>query len=205
MQLFIQNFRIQQNNIHLDDKDCIKQMRTVLRMKTGDTICIQTPQPENNIYTRHTVTITQLTNDTLIGAIQSTQEHQYRPSKLHMRIAMPNKTAKGELIVQKLSEIGIEHIHFRPAERSVVKTENANKMQRLRLIASEAVEQSWGWIVPNITLEGRINNASLHKDKLKIFFDMKQFSSNIQHLEINNLSEYIKEKNQTYDDVIAVI
>ncbi len=57
-------------------------------------------------------------------------------------IAMPNKREKAELMVQKLTEIGIKKILFRPAERSVIKSWNDNKYQRLLRIAKEAVEQS---------------------------------------------------------------
>jgi RsmE family RNA methyltransferase len=63
--------------------------------------------------------------------------------KISMLIAMPNKREKAELIVQKLSEIGIDQLRFRAAERSVLKRESfLKKAERLRKIAKEAVEQS---------------------------------------------------------------
>jgi len=55
---------------------------------------------------------------------------------------MPNKREKAELIVQKLSEIGVDEIAFWPAERSVIKQRNEKKADRLHKIAKEAVEQS---------------------------------------------------------------
>ncbi|MBO4516461.1 RNA methyltransferase [bacterium] len=55
---------------------------------------------------------------------------------------MSNKRDKIELIVQKLSEIGIKHIYFWPSERSVIKEWNEKKAERLNKIAKEAIEQS---------------------------------------------------------------
>jgi 16S rRNA (uracil1498-N3)-methyltransferase len=55
---------------------------------------------------------------------------------------MPNKWDKAEIIVQKLTEIGINHIVFWPSERSVIKETNKNKIERLEKISKEALEQS---------------------------------------------------------------
>jgi 16S rRNA (uracil1498-N3)-methyltransferase len=68
-----------------------------------------------------------------------------------MLIAMPNKREKAELIVQKLSEIGVSEIVFRPAERSVITQWNEKKADRLQKIAKEAVEQSRGVSIPKIS------------------------------------------------------
>jgi RsmE family RNA methyltransferase len=71
-------------------------------------------------------------------------------------IAMPNKREKAELIVQKLCEIGIAHITFWPAERSIIKQWNEKKAERLRKIAKEAIEQSRGWFFPEISFIEKI-------------------------------------------------
>ncbi|MEI8252333.1 MAG: 16S rRNA (uracil(1498)-N(3))-methyltransferase [bacterium] len=60
-----------------------------------------------------------------------------------MIICMPNKRDKAEMIVQKLTEIGINSIVFWPSERSVIRDINLSKMERLEKISKEAVEQSW--------------------------------------------------------------
>ena len=59
-----------------------------------------------------------------------------------MIVSMPNKWEKAELIVQKLSEIGIDKIIFWPSERSIIKERNGKKEERLQKIIKEAVEQS---------------------------------------------------------------
>jgi RsmE family RNA methyltransferase len=59
-----------------------------------------------------------------------------------MIIAMPNKWEKAELIVQKLTEIGVENIYFWVAEHSIIRQRNNKKTERLNKISQEAVEQS---------------------------------------------------------------
>ena len=59
-----------------------------------------------------------------------------------MLIAMPNKREKAELIVQKLTEIGVQNIYFWSSERSVIRQWNEKKSERLDKISHEALEQS---------------------------------------------------------------
>lgn len=60
-----------------------------------------------------------------------------------MIVALPNKFEKLELMVQKLAEIGIDHITCRPSKRSLIKGVPEKKYARLHSIAREATEQSW--------------------------------------------------------------
>jgi RsmE family RNA methyltransferase len=55
---------------------------------------------------------------------------------------MPNKREKAELIVQKLTEIGVKNIYFRVSEHSIIRQRNEKKAERLDKISHEAVEQS---------------------------------------------------------------
>ncbi len=68
-----------------------------------------------------------------------------------MIVAMPNKRDKVELIVQKLTECGLNQIIFWPSERSVIKERSPKKEERLHKIIKEAVEQSRGWKIPTLT------------------------------------------------------
>jgi RsmE family RNA methyltransferase len=74
--------------------------------------------------------------------LEKQEYHDNEKPTTTMLIAMPNKWEKVELIVQKLCEIGIDNIIFRPAERSVIKVWNEKKEERLGKISKEAVEQS---------------------------------------------------------------
>ena len=58
---------------------------------------------------------------------------------------MPNKFEKLELIVQKCTEIGVDHLLFFPAKHSLLKEISSSKMERLEKISLEASEQSRSW------------------------------------------------------------
>jgi len=64
-----------------------------------------------------------------------------------------------DVIVQKTTEVGVDKIIFRPAQRSELRTIEPNRMERLVKIAREASEQSKRRFVPKIefvpTLKGR--------------------------------------------------
>ena len=68
-----------------------------------------------------------------------------------MLLALPNKQEKLELIIQKLTEIGVDEIYLWVSERSVLKSINPNKLQRLSKIMQEATEQSWNRSLPKLS------------------------------------------------------
>lgn len=69
-----------------------------------------------------------------------------------MLIALPNRQDKLELIVQKLTEIGVDEIVFWPAQRSQMKFVGEKKLLRLLSIALEASEQSFRTHLPQISV-----------------------------------------------------
>jgi len=79
-------------------------------------------------------------------------------------------------MAQKLTEISIDEIIFRPAERSIVKQRNKNKEQRLLSIVKEALEQSRGRFLPQISF--RENPEDVIQDKTLVYiFDKKENST----------------------------
>jgi 16S rRNA (uracil1498-N3)-methyltransferase len=131
--------------------DLLAQLRKVFRAKIGDTIFVQSTQPEHHTITRYELKITHRTDQDLEGEILSEQPLVCDvTTSTTLLIAMPNKREKAELIVQKLSEIGIDEILFRPAERSIITARNPKKAERLYKIAKEATEQSRGIRIPTI-------------------------------------------------------
>jgi 16S rRNA (uracil1498-N3)-methyltransferase len=149
MQLFITEYKKNTTSVIISDTDLLSQLRKVLRASIGDIIWIQSP--ENEIKkTRYEVRIEVWDNKTLEGTIISEQTHDVSANKKSMIIAMPNKRDKIELIVQKLTECGLDQILFWPSERSVIKEWNPKKEERLHKIIKEAVEQSRGRQMPTI-------------------------------------------------------
>lgn len=150
MQLFI-NSNIEKKGDQIILKqvpDLLSQIRKVLRGKIGDSIAVQ-----NREWTimRYTIQISDWTDKDLIGEILEETPIQKSPTTLSMLIAMPNKWDKAELVVQKLTEIGVDEIFFWPAERSIIKQWNEKKAERLMKIAQEATEQSRGVQIPTIS------------------------------------------------------
>lgn len=135
--------------IVISDIDLLSQLRKVLRMKIGDIIWIQSRQNENK-KTRYELRVDVWDNKILEWTIVSEQTQDISQEKRSMIIAMPNKRDKIELIIQKLTECGLDQIIFWPSERSVIKEWNQKKEERLHKIIKEAVEQSRGWTMPEL-------------------------------------------------------
>ena len=151
MQLFLTNFDIKWDNISIKNREILDQIRKVLRMKIWDHIFVQ----NENI--RHELQIYDRDSDTIFGNIIQTIKYEWEKDKKWIIIAMSNKREKMELIVQKLTEIWIKNIYFRPSERSVIRTRNDKKIQRINNIAREAIEQSWWRYLPNIEFKKNIS------------------------------------------------
>ena len=87
-----------------------------------------------------------------------------------MLLSLPNKQEKLELIIQKFTEIGIDEIYLWASERSVLKSINPNKLQRLSKIMQEATEQSWNRSLPKLSfIEAP---QTLHQEWRFIVFDL---------------------------------
>ena len=146
MQLFFHE-NIQTSWDHLKLKEApeiIRQLRKVLRAAPGYVFCVQ------NREKRWEVELQNRTDKEISARIVKQYEKPNPQAQSAMLIALPNKQDKLELIVQKLTEIWIQRIILRPAERSVVKSFSPNKQERLHKIMQEALEQSRGWEMPKI-------------------------------------------------------
>jgi len=165
MQLFITNFETQWKSIKISNKEILDQIRKVLRMKIWDIIFVQKE------HIRHKIQIDSRDNQNIFGTIIETIESESEAKDItcSLAIAMPNKWDKAELIVQKLSEIWIKKIYFRPSERSIIRKRNEKKIERINKIAKEAVEQSRWRFLPEIKFEKDISN--IIKWKNVIVFD----------------------------------
>lgn len=174
MQLFITNFKIDWKIISIQNKDIAHQMKKVLRMKAWDLFFVQnTNLDKTNEINRYQVSITQLESSSIIWEITKTEHYtkQNQNTETNIAIAMPNKRSKAELITQKLSELWINKIYFRPSQRSVIKQSNEKKISRLMKIAQEATEQSRWWTLPTIEFIKDISKISQNTDTKTIVFD----------------------------------
>ena len=144
--------------------ELLSQLRKVLRIKKWDKICIQFSDKFWTI--RYELSIQDWTDKDLTGELISSQTFPFLEKNISMLIAMPNKREKAELIVQKLTEIGVQNINFWVSEHSIIRQWNDKKSERLDKISHEAIEQS-RWIqLPEIKF-------LKSKNELKDFVDWK--------------------------------
>ena len=169
MQLFITDFEKKWNNISIQNKEILDQVRKVLRMKIWDHIFVQ----QENI--RYQIEISDRDDKNLYWNILDTTKYEWNESKDWILIALSNKRDKIELITQKLTEIWIKHIYFRPSERSIIRERNDKKLERIQKIAKEAVEQSRWRFLPEIQFTKDI--SEIIKNREIIVFDKSEWKA----------------------------
>ncbi len=169
MQLFVTDFQRSWTTIHIENADILSQLRNVLRVRLWDHIEIQSPAHEEEKM-RYEIRIDTREKSVLEWTIVSETTHASSSPTESMIIAMPNKRDKIEIIVQKLTECGLDEIIFRPSERSVIKTWNPNKEERLHKIIREAVEQSKWRQIPRLRFAPDIRD--ILKDAEVVIFDI---------------------------------
>jgi 16S rRNA (uracil1498-N3)-methyltransferase len=120
----------------------------VLRAEVGDKVQL--------------VSVTHLVYLAEIGSIDGRQVTATIQKELHMNVELPvevtivsglSKKNKPELIVQKATELGADHIIFLPMARSIVKWDQKSekKLKRLNEVALSAAEQSHRNLVPTVS------------------------------------------------------
>lgn len=166
MQLFITDFEKKWSDIKINNKEIINQVKNVLRMKTWETFFIQ----KENI--RYEIILSDRDDKYIYGKAIKDISFNWKKNDKWIAISMSNKREKIELITQKLSEIWIKKIYFRPSERSIIRERNEKKIERINKIAKEAVEQSRWRFLPEIKFEKDISKAI--KWKNLIIFDKKE-------------------------------
>lgn len=163
MQLFITDFERKNNNLLIKNKNILDQIRKVLRMKLWSCIFVQ----KDNI--RHKITIWDRNDETIFWEIIDTEIFNWNLWNNWILIALSNKRDKIELIVQKLSEVWIKNIYFRPSERSIIRERNEKKENRLNLIAKEAIEQSRWRFLPKIQFKKDISDIISIYENILVF------------------------------------
>lgn len=163
MQLFITNFEKKGNEITITNQEILNQIRKVLRMRIWEYIFVQKDD------LRYKIKITKRDDKDIFWDIEGETKFNDISSQNWIAIAMSNKRDKMELIVQKLSEIWIKNIYFRPSERSIIRQRNEKKLDRLNKIAKEAIEQSRWWDLPKIQFEKEIWKIISQYDNIFVF------------------------------------
>lgn len=180
MQLFITTYIQQDSLVTISEERVVHQLKNVLRAKTGYEFKIQSS--EWNKVIRLTISITDISKDKIIWSVIDTEEIIFEENKKYLFVAFPNKFEKMELIVQKCTEIWFQHIIFFPSQYSQLREISENKLERLSKIALEAVEQSYGVVVPEIFFT---KNISTYLQQWKNFL-LHQEWKNIKEIFLNS-------------------
>ena len=166
MQLFISSwYNIIENKIIITDPRIVHQCFHVLRYTKDQLIQLQ-----NNTI-RYTLQIELINKKEIITSIHKEEKKEKKENILTtMIVALPNRRDKAELIVQKLTEIGIDNIVFRKAERSIIRQYPEKKHERLETISSEASEQSFRRETPLISyIDNIVGNPIIENWNLVLF------------------------------------
>jgi len=180
---------INNNNILLEDTD-IHHIKTVMRMKENDKVEI--------IYDKKLYICTiESINDLKLKIETISDENNELDKEIIVAVGLV-KEQKMDLILQKLTELGVSKIIPVNMERSVVKLDNKKeekKLQRWNMICKEASEQSKRNITPIVT---EIINV---KDLINIKSDLKLVCSVSE--KNNMIYDYIE--NNDYKSILLVI
>lgn len=119
-------------------------------MNIGDSFFVQYTVWEE--IHREELQVRELDKKQVVADVQNCKKTVKKMSKTSIIVSVPNSSSKAELIVQKLTEIGVDSIYFRNTQRSQWKFSLEKKRERFETIIKEAVEQSRWRSVPSLEI-----------------------------------------------------
>ena len=169
------------NNIYLYDTD-LHHIKNVMRMKLNDNIeCVF----DKKVYL---CKINSHEND--IEIIEEIEENNELDTEIIVAIGLV-KEQKFDLILQKLTELGVSKIIPLNMERSIVKIDSKKedkKITRWRSICKEASEQSHRNIIPEVTNIMNIDDLKNIDVNLKFVCSVKEKNNLVNKYLQNNKS-----------------
>jgi len=180
---YIPNFEKKEIFI-LDDKEIFHQLIKVLRVRVWEQI-IFFDWVKNIDFVFEIVGINKKNIE--LKFVEEIEKETELSFELNIFQAMPNKMEKIEYILQKWVEIGYRKFVFYRSERSQKMVISDKKLERLKKIIVEAVEQSWRSFVPDFEI--LVGYAGLHTLQGESLF-LHTKNNNSQNLSkfINSLS-----------------
>lgn len=183
----MQRYFAKNKNLDLYDSD-VHHIKTVMRMKENDLIEVVYDQ---KLY------LCQITNiNNLKFTVLNCEEFSNNLPKLTVAVALV-KEQKFDLILQKLTELGVDRIIPINMERSIVKLDKqkeSKKLLRWKMICKEASEQSKRTTIP------QVDEVSTLKELINVESDLKLICSTN---ESNSLKETLT--NNNYNSILFVV
>lgn len=144
---FVDRSAVLEREIEITDKDDIRHITKVLRLKPGDFVDIS-----DSAEYEYRAELMSFEKDRIVAAIHDKQSFSKEPAlRVSLYQGIP-KQGKMETIIQKTVELGINRIIPVFTKRTVV-TEKGNfekKLERWQKIADEAVKQCKRGLIPQI-------------------------------------------------------
>lgn len=172
------------DNFFINDKNFINQIVKVLRAKEWENFIFFDGKIQKDfIYKLEKIEKNKIFF-TKINEIAKNSEINF---ELNLFASLPNKIEKIEFIVQKATEIGVSNFYFWKSERSQKIFLNENKIERIKKIILEAVEQSGRNKIPEFKIFEKIDLEKI--DWKNIFLHTK--NENSKNLKDINFAEKI--------------
>ena len=155
---FIGNFDLTQQNLLIKDSDLTKQLRSVLKLHTGEKIILS-----NGLGQEALCEVGGYGTDSVSVNVLEQLENSAEPTSHVILYCAILKRENFELVVQKATEVGVKEIVPVITQRTI----KLNlKQDRLQKIVKEAAEQSGRALVPIVhapmTLEEAFDHAAGH-------------------------------------------
>ncbi len=166
---FITPCRVNGNNLTITDANIVHHMNNVIRLRTGEVVRICTPADEagnNGVY--YDITLDVVSKKEVTGTINSKGVVPEKENKVTLVMSII-KGSNFDMVIQKATELGVDHIVPVVSERTIKKEVN---MPRIQTIAREAAEQSERMTVPVIDEPISFTKwAEQDQDSTVYFFD----------------------------------
>lgn len=165
---FVNIDNIKDENIIIDNKDDLKHMKNVLRLKENEKIEIS--DGCDNEYIVQIKNITDEFIETLI--LEKTDIKRESNINITLYQGYP-KSSKMEFIIQKATELGVKRIVPIITDRTIVKINNnkkeEKKLERFEKITFEAAKQSKRGIIPEVPQIMKLESAVKEMQKNNSF------------------------------------
>jgi 16S rRNA (uracil1498-N3)-methyltransferase len=197
----LDRFFVQKEDINLDEKSClikgedVKHISKVLRYKVGQEI--EVCDNENNEYICEIDDIEK--NVITLSIIEKVEVNRESPLKIRVYQGLP-KGSKMEIILQKLTEVGVYEIIPVITKRSVSKIDDKKedkKLDRWERIIYEASKQSKRGIIPKLSNVLTFDKAIKHMKNNDMNIvpyereNTKSIKQGIRGLKINSIGVFV--------------
>lgn len=179
MQRFFLDALLWETEIILNDDEIFFQLTKVLRSKVWDKVIFF----DWKNFTDFVYKINSIDKKNIIFSLEEKIEKEVEKLNLNLYQSIPNKIDKIELILQKWVEVWYKNFYFFRSERSQDLRLSDNKIERFKKIITEAVEQSWRNIIPEIYFLEKIDFKNLFPENL-FFHTESEKSKKLKDLEI---------------------